>query len=242
MGARPSAAGAGGPFGALRRRRPGAPALPGRRGGGRRGAWRRTQLRRGLAALLAGAAVWSAITAFAPAQPPSATAVAAAGDLAAGHRLDADDLTLVPVDPATAPGSRLGEVAAAVGQTLAAPLERGEVVTAARLRPSSGLTQLPLGERALHVPVADRGALALVRPGDRVDVVSVESGQTVGSALLVVSIDAPGQASGFGGGDDAPAGVVLAVPPGDVGRIVSAAVGGVAGGVQLAVRPDPARR
>lgn len=239
MGARLSPTGSGGLFGALRRVGPSAPS--GRRGG-RRGAWRRTQLRRGLAALLAGAAVWSAITAFAPAQPPSATAVAAAADLAAGHRLDADDLTLVPVDPATAPGSRLGDVAAAVGQTLAAPLERGEVLTAARLRPSSGLAQLPLGERALHVPVADRGSVALVRPGDRVDVVSVESGQTVGSGLLVVSIDTPGQSGGFGGGDDTPAGVVLAVPPGDVGRIVSAAVGGVAGGVQLAVRPDPARR
>lgn len=90
----------------------------------------------------------------------------------------------------------------------------------------------------MHVPVADRGALALVRPGDRVDVVSVATGQTVGAGLLVLSVDqAAAAAGGLSGGGDSPTGLVLAVPPAEVSKIVPAAVGGE-GGVHLAVRPD----
>ncbi len=211
--------------------------------GGRRGAWRRSQTRRVAAAVLLGAGVWSAITAFAPSEPPRERAVAAADDLSAGHVLTASDLTLVPVDPAAAPASRLADVAAGVGQTLAAPLERGEIVTAPRLRPATALAGLPLGERAVHVPLSDKGALPLVRPGDRVDVVAVATGQSVGAGLLVLSVDqsVDGGSGVGGGGGEAAGGLVLAVPPSDVGRLVAAAGSGGGDGVQLALRPAPAR-
>lgn len=208
--------------------------------GGRRGAWRRVQVRRVAAAGLVGAGVWAAVAAMSPPAPVREQAVAAAADLPAGHRIASTDLQLVAVDPQIAPESRLAQGEAAVGQVLAAPMERGELVTAARLRPASGLARLAAAERALHVPVADRGAIALVRPGDRVDVVEVATGKTVGARLLVLSIDQGGAAaSGLSGGEQTPAGVVLAVPPAAVQRIVPAAVGGD-GGVQLAVRPDSA--
>lgn len=201
---------------------------------GRRALWRRAQARRVLAALLLGAAVWAAITAFAPPEPEREQAVTVTRDLPAGHRLAADDLTSVPVEPRHAPASRLTDSAGAVGQVLAHSVERGEVLTAARLRPARELTGLSLDERALHVPVSDRGSLALVRPGDRVDVVSAATGELVGAGLLVLSIDA---ASDDDGESDA-AGLVLAVPPVDVGRIVPAAVGSNADGVQVALRAD----
>lgn len=201
---------------------------------GRRALWRRAQARRVYAALLLGAAVWAAITAFAPPEPEREQAVTVTRDLPAGHRLAADDLTSVPVEPRHAPASRLTDSAGAVEQVLAHSVERGEVLTAARLRPARELTGLSLDERALHVPVSDRGSLALVRPGDRVDVVSAATGELVGAGLLVLSIDA---ANDDDGESDA-AGLVLAVPPVDVGRIVPAAVGSNADGVQVALRAD----
>lgn len=211
--------------------------------GGRRAVWRRVQARRVAAAALAGGAVWAAISAFAPQEPAREQAVVAATDLAAGHRLGADDLSVVPVDPQAAPASRLGEVSGAVGQVLAAPMERGELVTASRLRPSSALTQLPGGARALHVPVADPGTVALVRPGDRVDVVSAGSGEVVGGGMLVLSTDpTAGQESALSADERGGAGLVLAVPPGDVGRIVAASVGGSTDGVQLALRSNATAR
>lgn len=211
--------------------------------GGRRAVWRRVQARRVAAAALAGGAVWAAISAFAPQEPPGERAVVAATDLAAGHRLGADDLSVVPIDAQAAPASRLGEVSGAVGQVLAAPMERGEMVTASRLRPSSALTELPGGARALHVPVADPGTVALVRPGDRVDVVSAGNGEVVGGGMLVLSIDpVAGQESPLGPGERGGAGLVLAVPPGDVGRIVAASIGNSTDGVQLALRSDATAR
>ena len=211
-----------------------------RRGGfgaapGRRALWRRAQARRVVAALLLGAAVWAAITAFAPPEPEREQAVTLTRDLPAGYRLAADDLTSVPVEPRHAPASRLTDSAGAVGQVLAHSVERGEVLTAARLRPARELTGLALDERALHVPVSDRGSLALVRPGDRVDVVSAATGELVGTGLLVLSIDA---ANNNDDGESDAAGLVLAVPPVDVGRIVPAAVGSNADGVQVALRAD----
>lgn len=202
---------------------------------GRRALWRRAQARRVVAALLLGAAVWAAITAFAPPEPEREQAVTLTRDLPAGHRLAADDLTSVPVEPRHAPASRLTDSAGAVGQVLAHSVERGEVLTAARLRPARELTGLALDERALHVPVSDRGSLALVRPGDRVDVVSAATGELVGTGLLVLSIDA---ANNNDDGESDAAGLVLAVPPVDVGRIVPAAVGSNADGVQVALRAD----
>lgn len=200
---------------------------------GRRALWRRAQARRVIAALLLGAAVWAGITAFAPSEPEREQTVTLTRDLPAGHRLAADDLTSVPVEPRHAPASRLTDSAGAVGQVLAHSMERGEVLTAARLRPARELTGLSLDERALHVPVSDRGSLALVRPGDRVDVVSAATGELVGAGLLVLSIDAASEE-----GDSDAAGLVLAVPPVDVGRIVPAAVGSNADGVQVALRAD----
>ncbi len=79
-----------------------------------------------------------------------------------------------------------------------------------------------------------------MRPGDRVDVIAVSAGQTVGSDLLVLSVDAPSEGgSGLtGSGGDGPAGVVLAATEQDVTRIVPASAGGVADGVQIAVKSD----
>ena len=208
--------------------------------GGRRAAWRVVQLRKGLAAVAVALAVWVALQALSPEPPAREQAVVAAADLAAGHRLTPSDVTLAPIHPESTPRSRTSDPGTVVGQTLGQPVEAGEVLTAARLRPARGLAALPPGRRALHVPVVDAGAVGLVRPGDRVDVIAVSAGQTVGSDLLVLSVDAPSEGgSGLtGSGGDGPAGVVLAATEQDVTRIVPASAGGVADGGQIAVKSD----
>ncbi|MDO5710319.1 MAG: Flp pilus assembly protein CpaB [Micrococcales bacterium] len=193
-----------------------------------------------MAAVAVGIAVWAALAALSPERSAGEQAVVAAGDLPAGHRLTAQDVRVAPVDPASAPRSRTTEPGSVVGQTLGQPVEAGEVFTAARLRPARGLAALPAGRRALHVPVLDAGAVGLVRPGDRVDVIAISAGQTVGSDLLVLSVD-PEAESGSGlasGGRAGAGGVVLAATEQDVARIVPASAGGVADGVQLAVKSD----
>lgn len=208
--------------------------------GSRRVAWRLLQLRKILAAIAVAVAVWASLAALSPEQAPQESAVVAAGDLPAGHRLRLEDISLAPIDPAAAPRSRTSDTSVVVGQTLAHPVEAHEVVTTARLRPARGLATLPVGRRALHVPVVDAGAVSLVRPGDRVDVISISAGQTVGSDLLVLAVDPePDGGSGLTDtGRSAAAGVVLAATEQDVSRIVPASAGGVADGVQLALRPD----
>lgn len=193
-----------------------------------------------LAALALALAVWAGLGAVSPEPPAREQAVVAATDLAAGHQLSAQDVRLAPIHPGSTPRSRTSDPGALIGQTLGQPVEAGEILTAARLRPARGLAALPPGRRALHVPVVDPGAIALVRPGDRVDVVAVSAGQTVGSDLLVLSVDAAteggsGLTGGSGGG---PAGVVLAATEQDVARIVPASAGGVADGVQIAVKSE----
>ncbi len=208
--------------------------------GSRRAAWRIAQLRRLLAALAVAGAVWAALTVLSPEQTPGEQAVVAAQDLPAGHRLRAEDVTLASVDPAAMPGSRTRDTATVVGQTLAHPIEAKEVLTAARLRPARALAALPAGRRALHVPIVDPGAVSLIRPGDRVDVISIGAGQTVGADLLVLAVDPESdETSGLTGtGRSGAAGVVLAATEQDVSRIVPASAGGVTDGVQLALKPD----
>ncbi len=100
------------------------------------------QLRKGLAAVAVALAVWVALQALSPEPPAREQAVVAAADLAAGHRLTPSDVTLAPIHPESTPRSRTSDPGTVVGQTLGQPVEAGEVLTAARLRPARGLAAL----------------------------------------------------------------------------------------------------
>ncbi|WP_180923786.1 SAF domain-containing protein [Nocardioides marinisabuli] len=106
-------------------------------------------------------------------QPPPATVpvLVAAHDLPGGAVLEPGDLVTVGFSPASVPED-LAE--APLGEVLAAPLARGEVVSRARLV-GPGLAQgAPSGVAALPVRLPDPEAVALLRVGDRIDLVATD--------------------------------------------------------------------
>jgi Flp pilus assembly protein CpaB len=111
-----------------------------------------------------------AVVAAAPA-PPTTEVVVAARDLAAGTVLAPADLRTVPMPVSVVPAGVARRTAALVGRLAAGAIRRGETVTDARVV-GPGLTAgLGSGETAaVPVRLADPDAAALVRAGDRVDV------------------------------------------------------------------------
>ncbi|MDO9495586.1 MAG: SAF domain-containing protein, partial [Nocardioides sp.] len=135
--------------------------------------------------------------------------------------LGADDL--VPAD--FAPGSVPDDLAAdAVGRTLAAPLRRGEPVTAVRLV-GPLLTDGSPGLVATPVRLPDGGMVALLEVGDRIDLVAADP-QTGGAEVVAVDLpvlalprDDASAASGLPGRL-----VVVGASSDEVGDLAAAAV------------------
>ncbi|CUR57820.1 Conserved secreted hypothetical protein, putative SAF domain [metagenome] len=129
----------------------------------------------------------------------------AAADLAAGTVLGPDDLTTVHFASGTAPHGvpALGE---AVGRTLAAPLREGEPVTDVRLVGPGLLDAEGIDRVAVPVRVPDAQAVALLRVGDRLNLLSTDprGGGTVVVARGVRVLALPAQptpAQATAGGD-----------------------------------------
>jgi pilus assembly protein CpaB len=97
--------------------------------------------------------------------------VVAARDLAAGTELAAADLRIVSMPAAVVPSGSSSRAAGLIGRVAAGAIRRGEALTDARVV-GPGLTAgLGPGESAaVPVRIADPDAVALVRVGDRVDV------------------------------------------------------------------------
>ena len=132
--------------------------------------------RRLLAFVCAAAAVLVGLQTARPPAPPSDLVLVAARDLPSGTVLRAADLTQVRYAEGTAPTSLDPRP---LGRTLAAPLRRGEPVTDLRLV-SPALTDGYPGLVAYPVRIPDAGVVALLRVGDRIDVLATdpESGET----------------------------------------------------------------
>lgn len=133
--------------------------------------------RRPLAAVLVALAVALGLGALAPPEGPAVAVVVAARDLGVGVALAADDVTVRSVPAGLVPDGALPPGDGLVGRVLAGPVRRGETLTDARLVGPSLLALSGLGRDAVATPVrlADAGAAALLRPGDRVDVYAVPS-------------------------------------------------------------------
>ncbi|MGY2002092.1 Flp pilus assembly protein CpaB [Blastococcus sp. SYSU DS1024] len=184
--------------------------------------------RRLAAALLTALAVGLALRpAPAPAdgaQPRDVPVVAAGADLPAGTRLTRDHLALVRLPPGAVPDGVVAAPEHLERRVLAGPVRRGEPLTDARLV-GAGLTALlPPGQVAAPVRLADLAVAALLRAGDRVDVLSAGPGggpaERVAAGALVLAAVA---------GDDAEAGaglLVLAVDGDTAARLAAAAAGG----------------
>jgi pilus assembly protein CpaB len=137
------------------------------------------------------------------AQPPvDVDVVVAATDLAAGAVLTAADLGLVALPSPAAPDGAVADVGQLTGEVLAGPLRRGEPVTDVRVVGPGLWSQVPPGEVAAPVRLADLAVAALLRPGDRVDVLATPAdagaAEVVAAGALVLSAvpaEVPGGAS-----------------------------------------------
>ncbi len=167
-----------------------------------------------LAALLA---VTALVLALRPSPAPSGArppetvpVVVAAADLPPGAVLAAGDLGVARYPPGLRPGGATADPAPLVGQSLAAGTRAGEPVTDVRLVGTGLTAQLPAGQVAAPVRPADLAVSALVRPGDRVDVLATTPGadraevvaagalvlaapgpEDAGEGLLLLAVDAP---------------------------------------------------
>jgi pilus assembly protein CpaB len=154
-------------------------------------------LRRAVAAVLFVGALVLALRSPPPADAGVATApvVVAVTDLTAGTALTEADLKVsqLPVD--AAPAGRAEDPATLLGRRLAAAVRAGEPVTDVRFV-GPGLTSgLPDGQVAAPVRLADLAVTALVRAGDRVDVLATapdaSTAEVVTAGALVLAASGP---------------------------------------------------
>ncbi len=185
--------------------------------------------RRLLAALCAATAVAAGLQATRAPAPPTTTVLTAAHDVPAGATVEASDLTTTAFAPESVPA---GTLAAddVLGRTTAGPLRKGEPLTDVRLLDRELLEQFP-GLVAAPVRIGDRGSVALLNVGDRVDVVAADpqgnrEAATVAAGATVLAIPRAdtegldGGPAGLGGGGL----VVLAVSEQTARDLAQAAV------------------
>lgn len=176
--------------------------------------WRRTVRLRRLAA--GGLVVAALVLALSP-DPGSAQVpvVVAAADLRSGSTLDAAAIAVRRFPAALAPAGALDAPDGAVGRVLIGAARAGEPLTDVRLTGSS-----PVAGDAAAVPVrlADPGIAALLRPGGRVDVVTL--GEQAGDAV-VLAPDAEVLTVLTAGDDDDPL-VLVALPRAAAARVAAA--------------------
>jgi len=163
----------------------------------------------------------AAVLAIGRPQPPDpgVAVLTVSHDLPAGTVLASGDLRIVRLP--IVPDGALVDPAAARGRTLSAPVRKGEVVTDARITPSTGPDPGP-GRVAVPIRLADQATTTLLQPGAHVTVLVVDEG----GAPRRLTSDA----------------VVLAVPGAAANRAAGPAIGAVAGqGERLAIVAVPER-
>ena len=165
--------------------------------------------RRMLAATAAGLAVYFALTAL-TAEPQGRPVVVASRDLNSGARLSATDVRETSMPRAAAPDGAAAEPRDVVGRTTSGALRRGEVLTDRRTVRAGPLDGFGHGRVLTVVRVTDPSVLALLRPGDRVDVVAVSGDDSpkasrVARGAIVVTV--PRERSAFSEG--APVGLAV---------------------------------
>lgn len=148
--------------------------------------------RRKLAVVAAVAAVLTGLAATAPPLPPTTSVVRARAALAGGVVLTADDLEVVALPTEGLPDRSDVGLDDLVGRRLAGPVPRRQVLTTDAL--ASVDTAVGVGHVLAPVRLADADVVALLRPGDVVDVIgsAADGGatRTVARSVRVVTVPA----------------------------------------------------
>lgn len=153
---------------------------------------------------------------------PGTVLLVSARTLPAGHLLTARDVRRVRWPAAARPAGARADPAGVVGRRLAGPMGAGEPVTGTRLVGRDLAAGLSGDAVAAAVPLADPHATELLRPGDRVELLSTPRTDELATpspgVVDVLARDARVLAVLTGG--DAGAELVLAVSRSVAGRIV----------------------
>ncbi len=128
--------------------------------------------RRKLAVVAAIAAVLSGIAAANPEDPPTVRVLRSTTQLAGGRVLTDADVEVAEVTAGDVPAGALVDPDEVVGQVVAGPVADGQIMTALTL--VSQRSALPRGRVIAPMRLADADLAALLRPGERVDVVVAE--------------------------------------------------------------------
>ncbi|WP_206498322.1 Flp pilus assembly protein CpaB [Rhodococcus sp. KRD175] len=155
--------------------------------------------------------------------------VTAGRDLTPGTILTPADVAVAEWDSATVPDGAVLDSADVDGRTLTGPVRAGELLTDVRLL-GSRTASAALGSEARVVPVhlADAGVTDLLREGDRVDVLTVETQENpdappaariLASGAMVVLVSAEA-----GGGRQRDRVVLLALPTEDATTVAAASL------------------
>jgi pilus assembly protein CpaB len=184
---------------------------------------RLTAYRAPLVGSLVALSVAASLSALAPPEGAAVAVVAAARDLPSGALLEAADLTLVHLPPVAVPDGAAATAAQVVGMRVSGAVRAGETLTDVRLL---GAGLVPAGDEvAVPVRVAEAAVAALLRPGDRVDVLSADpeggpAARTVVADVVVLAVPDLGEGAVDG------ALLVLAASRGGASRLAAAAVSG----------------
>lgn len=98
----------------------------------------------------------------------------ATADLPAGHRLVADDLRIVAMDPAAAASNAAADPDSFIGKNLAVPIAEGEAVTAPRIIGAAGGARA--GMLATSIRLADPASTDMLTTGSLIDVLAASGG------------------------------------------------------------------
>lgn len=181
--------------------------------------------RRLLAALCVGVAVAITVSAHRPPEPASVQLWTAARDLPSGTVLAAGDLRRTAFTPQSAPAAAVRAEHTALGRTLAAPLARGEAATSADLVGDGLLARYP-GQVAVPVRIPDGDVVAMLRVGDRIDLIASDPQGRQGAdrllagapVIAVPEVSRTGAGPGIGGRL-----LVVGAPAGEATRVAEAA-------------------
>lgn len=143
--------------------------------------------RRPLAALTAAGAVLAALQAISPPRPETVEVWTARRDLPGGTVLRDTDLASARLSPDTVPAEVVSDPQEVVGRTLAAPMSRGEVVTALRTVGRGLLHGYP-GTTAVPLRITDAAVVDLLRVGDRVSLVVADPDGRAASRVLLEDV------------------------------------------------------
>lgn len=189
--------------------------------------------RRLLAALLCCAAAGTAVQALLPPESGENLLVVSSADLPAGTVLTSRDLHTVPVPAAAVPPDSFTSPAQAAGRRLATPLKRNSPLMQTSLVGPGLLTGAPPGFVAVPVRPSDPVIVALLSPGQLVDVVlGNPDGQQMAGEPAVLASAAPvlwtaaGTESAWPGSSDTGAVVVLAAAPEQAAALAAASGSG----------------